>query len=254
MRIAFIGSGNVAWHFSRAMVMAGHEIIQVYSRQLAHASELAQCLNAQAIDRLEQLDQSVDLVVIAVKDDAIAQVAQTLRCTNALVVHTSGSTDMQELAPTSPNIGILYAPQTFRRQCQLDYEKLHFCLESNNETSYQKLELLVHSISPNCHQINSEQRRQLHLASVIVNNFGNALNAMAQQWLKQKDIPFNILQPLIEETAQKATHQDLWKQQTGPAARRDQSTIAKHLAMLDDQPEMQQLYQLMTQIIDHATH
>lgn len=254
MKISIIGTGNVVSHLGKAFLMAGHEIIHIWSRTKSHAETLAQQLNASAIDDLCQIGEGCELVVIAVKDDAIIETAHMFRLTHQVVVHTSGSVGMDALKATSNNIGVLYAPQTFVKSISMDYSDLHFCIEANNTETFDTIENLAKSISKHTYQLNSNQRRELHLASVIVNNFGNALNALSQQWLEQKNIPFEILHPLILQTAQKINNGNLWKLQTGPAARGDDKTISTHIEMLKEQPDLQQLYKLMTQIISHATN
>ena len=255
MRISFIGSGNVATHFALAFKGAGHEVEQVLSREFDHAATLAMRVGAHPIDKYSQLNNKADIYVVAVGDDALYDVALDVQLDRKLVVHTSGATPMSVLKPISYHYGVIYAPQSFVKTVEMDYKHLPFCIEASDERSLTKLKMLVGSVSDRLYELNSEQRRKLHLASVIVNNFGNALNAMAQQMMQREDIPFELLYPLIEMTTKKIYHQgSLWQLQTGPAVRRDQKTIDAHRRLLADDKDMLQLYDLMTQLIDNATH
>lgn len=253
MRISFVGSGNVATHFATAFKAAGHTIEQIFSRNIEHAQILAEKVNAQPIDKFEQLNVA-DIYVLAIGDDALYEVANELKL-KGMVVHTSGSTPMSVLKPISEHCGVMYAPQSFVKSVEMKYEHLPFCLEANDEAGMKMVKELAKSVSDRIYELNSEQRRKLHLASVIVNNFGNALNAMAQQMMQREDIPFELLFPLIEMTTQKIYHQgSLWELQTGPAVRGDQKTIDAHRKLLADNKEMLQLYDLMTELIENATH
>lgn len=255
MLVSFLGSGNVATHLAAAASASGHQIAQVFSPDPAHAQALASRFGAEAVSSIQALRPgAADIYILAVKDDAIAPLASRLDLGNALVVHTSGSVTMDVLSHASSSYGVLYAPQTFVRDVPMDYSDLRFCLEASSPESYSRLEQFARTISPHLYPLDSPQRCRLHLASVIINNFGNALNAMAQQMLDREDIPFEILHPLVLQTARKVSHGDLWAQQTGPAVRNDAQTIQKHLQMLSSYPELQQLYQLMTQIIQDAIH
>lgn len=253
MTLSFIGSGNVATHLALAFHKAGHTIAQIYSPTANHAIALAEKVQARSVTNPQTLETNI--CIIAVKDDAIPQLAKTLRLPNSIILHTSGSVDMDILSPISPHYGVLYAPQTFVRDTPIDYSRLQFCLEGESEQTLSTIQELARSLSSHTHLLSSLQRRKLHLASVIINNFGNALNALSQEMLQQDQIPFEILHPLVEQTAQKIHNGDLWSQQTGPAMRHDTQTIQTHIAMLEGSPDLQQIYRLMTQIIlDHATH
>ena len=255
MKISFIGSGNVATHFAQAFKGAGHEIVQVMSREFDHAATLAHKVDAIPIDKYSELNNEADMYVVAVGDDALYDVALDLRLERKLVVHTSGATPMNVLKMISIHYGVLYAPQSFVKNVAMDYSKLPFCIEANDKYGMGKLKELAQSVSGRIYELDSEQRRKLHLASVVVNNFGNALNAMAQQMMQREEIPFELVFPLIEMTTQKIYQgKDLWKLQTGPAVRRDRKTIDAHRRLLAEDKDMLDLYDLMTQIIDNATH
>lgn len=254
MKLTIIGSGNVATHLAKASVAAGHEIVQIWSRKKEHAQLLTQLVGGDAIEDLEQLNPDVDCILLAIPDDAICSLSKQLRVEETLVAHTSGSVPLSVLKDIGPLHGVIYIPQTFVRNVEMEYSQLPFCIEGSSVEVTEKLEILAKSISPNVYHIDSDRRQWLHLASVMVNNFGNALNALASQILGQHQIPFSTIQPLIEATADKSRLSvqqgiNLWQLQTGPAVRNDEETIARHQELLKNEDSVLKLYNLMTDLI-----
>ena len=247
--ISFIGSGNVATHLALALHGAGYTIRQVFSREFDHADLLASRFGAQPIDRLVLLDDRSDLYILAVNDDALYDLALDLRLPAALVVHTSGSTPATVLKDISRRYGVVWSPQSFVRDIAMDYSHLPLCIEGSTPAVDAEIEQLFAPVSQCIHRLDFEQRRWAHLAAVVVNNFGNAINALAQEITTQHGIDFSILRPLMEGTLHKADHGSLWPQQTGPARRHDQKTLDAQRALLANDEQLLQLYDLMTEII-----
>lgn len=253
-RITFIGSGNVASHFAQVLYQNGNTIVQIWSRQQSHAEELASRVGATATDSWEELSQETDVVIIAITDDALYNLPDELHFNHALVLHTSGSVPMETLKCVSSQYGVLWSPQSFVRNEPIDYAALPLCIEGNTPIAEQVIRQLVEPISQHIYPLNGNQRRWVHLCAVMANNFGNALNATAEQLMQQQQIPFEILHPIISLTSQKAQHGDLWKQQTGPAIRRDEKTLESHRQLLKENPQLLELYNIMTNIIQDGTH
>lgn len=260
MKISFIGSGNVASHLAKACYAAGHQIVQIWSREFDHAETLASQVFAEPIDKLSLLYPTSDCYILAVSDDALFDIALDLKLREALVVHTCGAVPMSVLRPISRKHGVLYAPQSFIRTVSMDYSQLPFCIEGATPKVEAQIKELALSISQNVYSINSQQRLWIHLASVMVNNFGNALNAMASDMLQKQDIPFDILQPLIAMTADKAREvirsngqKSLWQLQTGPAIRHDEKTLDRHRSMIKQDEDLLTLYDLFSRLIEENT-
>ncbi len=203
MRITIIGSGNVATHLAAAFKNAGHVIVQVYSRNLQNAALLAYHVKAEAIDSLDAINTDTNLFVIAAKDDVIGPIAEQLAGHQKLMVHTSGATDLYTLLAFSDKAGVFYPLQTFSKVKEVDFLKVPVCIEGADETIAKQLTELAQTISNNVYQVDSTKRKNLHLAAVFANNFPNYLYAIAQQLLMQKNLSFDLLRPLILETAQK---------------------------------------------------
>jgi predicted short-subunit dehydrogenase-like oxidoreductase (DUF2520 family) len=257
MRITIIGSGNVATHLGAALKNAGHQIVQVYSPNGQNAALLAYHIGAEAIDNLDQVNPETDLFIISVKDDAIIPTAQTLAKYQKLTVHTAGAVDLETLLKFNPKAGVLYPLQTLSKIREVDFNTVPLCVEGAGNDITLLLEQLARTISERVYRVNSDQRGVLHLAAVFACNFPNYLYGAAQQLLEKQNMDFEMLRPLILETAQKVQDHLPQEVQTGPAARNDQITMAAHLQMLHDDPRLQELYNLLSQAIikkDNAGH
>jgi predicted short-subunit dehydrogenase-like oxidoreductase (DUF2520 family) len=249
MNITLIGSGNVATHMAAAFKNAGHKIVQVYSPNYQNAALLAYHVGAGAIDKLDGIDGHTDVFVIAAKDDAIEDIAKVLSAHQKLILHTSGATDLQTIQQFSSLAGVLYPLQTFSKTKEVDFSQVPLCIEGSDEQVSGLIEQLARTISKNIYRVNSAQRKILHLAAVFACNFPNALYAIAQGLLAEHQLDFNLLRPLIMETAQKVQESFPADVQTGPAVRGDEKTMNDHMQLLNNQPVLQQVYQLLSQRI-----
>ena len=252
--ITFIGSGNVASHLAKAFYAAGYQIVQVWSREFDHAEALANQVFAEPIDKLNLLYPTSDVYILAVADDALFDLALDLRLRDAIVLHTAGSVPMKVLQSVSRKHGVLWSPQTFISNVAMDYAQLPFCIEGSTPETEASIRELLKPVSSHIYTVDSRQRQWLHLAAVMVNNFGNAINALSQDLLSEHDIPFEILHPLVTLTADKIKQGGtLWQQQTGPARRQDQKTIDNQRRLIVDDDKLLQLYDLMTYLIQKNT-
>lgn len=247
MRITLIGSGNVATHLGAAFKNAGHTMVQVYSPDIQHAALLAYHIKAQAINSLQQIDPATDVFVIAVKDDAIDELSAQLAPFQTLILHTSGSTDISTLIKHTGTAGVFYPLQTFSKSKEVNFSEVPLCIEGSDEASLKQIKELAQTVSNRVQQVNSADRRILHLGAVFACNFPNYLYAIAQQILARHQLPFDLLRPLIMETAEKVQQQLPADVQTGPAVRNDTISMNKHLEMLENNPGWQQLYELLSQ-------
>lgn len=249
VKVIIIGSGNVSQHLITALQKSqnsgnGIELIQVYSRKketLAHLLDFKKI----ATDFTELLE--ADLYIIAVTDDAITNVSDQLPFKNRLVVHTSGSVSLDNLNNNNRK-GVFYPLQTFTKNKEVDFKNIPICLESENATDYKLLEKVAKSISEKVFTINSHQRKALHVAAVFVNNFTNHLYHLGNEICKEHQVPFEILNPLIQETAQKINMLSPEDAQTGPAIRNDTQTIEAHQLFLTNSNQSN-IYKILTQSI-----
>ena len=249
MKIVLLGSGNVATHLAKALKSKGEEIVQVYSQNLDNATLLAQSIATEAIGDLNEIKQNADLYIISVKDDAIESVAKSLKHVTGLVVHTSGTTDINILSSQVKKAGVFYPLQTFSKNKEVSFENIPLCIEANDENQLTILKNLAAKMSREVHELNGEKRKVLHLAAVFACNFPNHLYALANKILNQNGLDFDIIRTLIAETADKVMSNLPENVQTGPAIRADENTLNKHLSMLTDMPELQNIYQTLSNSI-----
>ena len=250
--IVLIGAGNVAHHLGYRLVEKGHQIVQVFSRKKTKAKKLAQRLNCDYTNDLGKVNPEANLYILAVNDEAIEVVASQLSSilnSKALVVHTSGATPGTVLKPHFTFYGNFYPLQTFSISKAVDFSQIPFCIYANRKKHRGQLESLAQNLSPLVYTIDDQQRAILHVAAVFANNFTNHLFHISHQILEEKNIPFDLLKPLIKETAEKVQHQAPQLMQTGPAIRGDQKTIDQHLNYLLQHPDYQKLYLLLTKSI-----
>jgi predicted short-subunit dehydrogenase-like oxidoreductase (DUF2520 family) len=249
MKIVCIGSGNVATHLAIALKAMGAELVQVWSQDSRNAEILAALIKAKTVLSWEELDLSADFYIIAVKDDAIPEIAKQLKEVKGTVVHTSGATAMTALSGTGSGYGVLYPLQTFSKSKSVDLSNVPFCIEADRPETLEKISAIAHLLSSQVAEVSSEQRKILHIAAVFACNFTNHLYHLSSSLLEQHQLKFDLLKPLITETAQKIQHAQPFEVQTGPAIRDDQETMRKHLELLGGSPELQQLYETLSNSI-----
>lgn len=248
IKVVILGSGNVAQHLIKVFLQTEEvSLVQVFARQ---PNQLTHLLPTAKIVSDYQKIIEADVYIISVSDNAIAEVSFQLPFENRLVVHTSGSSDLSVLNKKNRK-GVFYPLQTFTKGKKVDFTPIPICLEAENEQDYQLLEQLGNSISKKVFNINSEQRKSLHVAAVFVCNFVNHLYQIGNEICEANQIPFEVLHPLIQETAQKILELTPKEAQTGPALRNDTQTIEKHLDFLSNE-NYKTIYQLLTQSIQNG--
>lgn len=243
--INIIGSGNVAQHLISVFQQTENLALQqVFSRKKENINHLVS--DAKIVTRYSDL-KPADITIISVTDDAIAEVSNQLPFENQLVIHTSGSVGLDALNNKNRK-GVFYPLQTFSKTKAIDFKEVPICLETENPSDYTILETTAKSISDKVFKISSEQRQSLHVAAVFSCNFVNHLYQLGKEICDENQVPFEILMPLIQETADKIKTLSPLEAQTGPAKRNDQKTIEKQLSFLDDENK-KAIYQLLTQSI-----
>ena len=247
MDLTIIGSGNVATHLYKVFTKQKITVSAIWSRNLTNAKEVA---NEIATDNLDFSNSSSSIFIIAVTDDAIEDIANSIIVpSNAIICHTSGSVKMDVFASKFENFGIFYPLQTFSKTRTVDFKEIPLLLEASDSKTLIELKVLAEMISQNVQECNSEQRSQIHLAAVYASNFTNKLLGISEEILTEKNLDFKLLEPLVKEQIKKAFELTPEKAQTGPAIRGDEKTIAKHLAMLGENSNNTELYKLISEMI-----
>ena len=245
MQVVLLGSGNLATHLATVFsVNESIDLVQIYSRSIEnalHLENLAPITNT--IDNLIE----ADVFVIAVSDSAIQEVSQKLSAKKGLVVHTSGATSMEVIK--NDNCGVFYPLQSFTAGKALTFENIPICIEAKQKKSFLLLESLAKSISKKVYAMNSEQRKQLHIAAVFVNNFVNYMYQIGEEICDANNVPFEVLLPIIKETAFKVSELTPKESQTGPAKRKDKKTLALHEKELNE--SQRKIYRILSEGISN---
>ena len=271
MKIVLIGAGNLATHLGKALHAAGHDMVQVFSRTMQSAETLASLLDAEPLTDIAQVRDDADVYIFSVKDSALVQlVAQLCRheadglgedgAVNALrkakkgehervFLHTAGSMPMSVFKGMAQHYGVLYPMQTFSKQREVDFSIIPCFVEANDEFAQKQIEGLAREISGRVYQLSSEDRKYLHLSAVFACNFANHCDAISQELLEEHGIPFDVMLPLINETAAKVHEMKPKDAQTGPAVRYDENVIGKQSKLLENHPHFKKVYDSMSKSI-----
>lgn len=228
--INIIGRGNVAFHLHKAF--EGKEDVKIINPHT-----------------LENLDNDADLILICVSDNAIVEVAEKLKGLKTLVAHTAGSVSINVLKDITENYGVFYPLQTFTRGVELKYLDIPFFIEASSPEALSKLNYYASLISDQIIEIDSEKRKYLHLASVFVCNFTNALAGVSEVILKEADMDYKVILPLMKQTVDKLYSLSPTIAQTGPAARKDTTVMEMHMKILETWPQLRDLYKTFSNLI-----
>ncbi|WP_243471603.1 Rossmann-like and DUF2520 domain-containing protein [Winogradskyella sp. MH6] len=240
--VTILGAGNVASHLYKAFKNAKNVTVkQWYNRTYSDISSYAN--DVDTIDDLAQL-KDADIYIMAVSDDSIASLSRALPFENRLVAHTSGSVSIHDLDRKNQR-AVFYPLQTFSKDAELDFSEVPICIEVTEKENLQLMKDLAEALGCKPYKITTEQRQTLHLSAVFINNFTNQLYRIAHEISDAKSINFDILKPLIMETARKVQDMSPYKAQTGPAKRNDKKTIKRHLKQLENE-EHKAIYELLT--------
>lgn len=240
--VVLLGAGNVATHLYKVFKKAENvELKQWYNRSFDAISSYKN--EVKTTDNLDDLEQA-DIYIMAVSDDSIAQLSRDLPFEGRLVAHTSGSVSIHDMDKKNQR-AVFYPLQTFSKDAELDFSEIPICIEVTEKPNLQLLKDLAENLGCKPYKISTEQRQTLHLSAVYVNNFTNQLYRIAHEISDAKSINFDILKPLIMETARKVQNLSPYMAQTGPAKRNDKKTIKRHLKQIENE-EHKNIYELLT--------
>jgi len=249
MNITLIGAGRLAYQLGKSLSKAGHKITEVYSRTETSAKALADLLETTYCCDLSKVSRDSDVYVFALKDSALEQVASQICPTigEALAIHTAGSMPMELFKGKARHYGVLYPMQTFSKERNVDFTDIPCFIEASDEASESKIRQMLEGVSQLIIKMDTDRRKKLHLAAVFACNFSNHCYAMAEKILKSEGIDFNVMLPLIDETARKVHDLSPAKAQTGPAVRWDENVIQNQSNQLEGIDR--DIYMLMSESI-----
>ena len=250
-KVSIIGTGNVATHLAKALKNSGVTISQIYGRNEHTTKSLALKVGATAVfDILEMETENIEAILISVNDDAIQQVANALPNSNAIVMHTSGTVGIEALEKHTNN-GVFYPLQTFSKNKKMDLSTVPFCIEGNNRNTKISLLNLANLLTNDVRFIDSKTRKSIHIAAVFASNFSNHMLAISDKLLNESGQDLSILFPLVNETISKAFSSNPIESQTGPAERNDIQVMKNHLAQLENEPLLQNIYKNISASINN---
>jgi predicted short-subunit dehydrogenase-like oxidoreductase (DUF2520 family) len=249
MEVVLIGSGSVATHLGLALKAKGVKISQVYSRSVKNAKMLSEKLDTSFITDISDIYRDADIYIYALTDSAFKSILRKIEMPEGIQVHTAGCIAMNEFEGFTSKFGVFYPLQTFSINKPVDFSQIPIFIEACNMEVQQQLLELAKLISDKTYLVNSENRRKLHLAAVFACNFTNYMYNIASDILDDSGFSFEIIQPLIAETAEKIKTLNPYDAQTGPAVRMDEKTISKHLSLLNKKPDLKKIYKLLTKNI-----
>ncbi|HEV3250402.1 MAG TPA: Rossmann-like and DUF2520 domain-containing protein [Puia sp.] len=251
MDFVLIGSGNTATVLGRKSLEAGHRIVQVYSRNANLANLLSIRLGTSSTSYISSIEKRTDLIIIAIKDEAVSAFIKDLGEVKCLITITAGSIPMSEARGLNNKLyGVLYPLQSLRKEMET-IPPLTILFDGNNQESKKLVREFAGSIAENVLEADDETRLKYHLAATIVNNFTNHLFTMAESFCKKENISFAVLQPLLEETVLRLRKISPGETQTGPAFRNDQETLNKHRQLLLEYPSLLEFYEIFTKEIQN---
>lgn len=248
MKIVLVGSGNVATVLGKVMHNAGHEIVQVLSRNENHAKALAQIFNCSSGSFKSSDYKEADIYVLAITDTALYHLDQYIQLGNKLVVHTAGSVSKEVLKNVSSRYGIIYPLQSLIKDSS-ETPDIPLLIDGSSPDITNVLQEFSKTLSDSVTIADDQERLKFHVAAVLVNNFTNHLFAMGDEFCKKENIDFEKLYPLIDETIHRVKLHPPQDMQTGPAIREDIYTLGKHLQILSAHPDLKYLYLKLSESI-----
>jgi len=250
-RIALIGAGNVAQHLGPELIKSGLNLCQIYSRTNKSARDFGEKTGIAYTSNIDEIYKDCDIYIFCIKDDALKDFLINLNINKeALLLHTSGSLPISIFENYSSNYGNIYPLQTFSKERELSFKNIPICIEGSSKKVENIILFIARNLSCDVRVLNFSARKKLHLAAVFACNFVNSMYSMADELLTEDDISFDILYPLIEETAKKIKTMSPIDAQTGPAVRGDKNIMSAHKDLLKNKPELRELYEIISKFIN----
>ncbi len=248
MNISIIGSGNVATVFSILAKNNGHFIHQIIARNETQGEILANKIGTSYCALNNNFDKAVDLFIVALSDNAFSTALKNIDFGETPVFHTAGSVSMHVLEDNTKHYGVIYPLQSLRKEMEI-IPTIPLLLEAKNEQTLHLINSFAKTISNDVIEVSEDKRLRLHASAVLVSNFTNYLYGVAETFCKNENVDFNLLKPLILETANRIQTNSPLDVQTGPAIRKDITTLEKHLRLFSTYPKLKTLYTRMTDSI-----
>jgi predicted short-subunit dehydrogenase-like oxidoreductase (DUF2520 family) len=245
--VVIIGCGNMAQAIIKTIKNTDIEIIGIYSKSYENTLAIAEQNNINCFENFTNIPIKADLYLLCVNDDAIKDVSTSIIVKGGLVVHFSGLKNLEEIQ-NQENKAVFWPIESINKNSFINFKNTPICIEANNDENYRIIEAFADRLSKNVLNINSEQRKYLHLAATITNNFSNHLIALAKKELDSKGLDYRILKHLLTNAINNSFNFEPNEIQTGPAIRNDLNTMKQHLNLIENE-NLKALYELMSKSI-----
>jgi predicted short-subunit dehydrogenase-like oxidoreductase (DUF2520 family) len=247
--ITIVGAGNMAWHLAHAFSKTDIKIECIINRNIDKGKELALDIGTNYSANFELSGCKSQFIIVAISDSSIVEVLEKTNPVNTIIIHTSGSIGIDIFKNKAFNYGVLYPFQSLTRKIEIDFSKVPIFIDASDEITLQSIHFLASKISGSICSLNSEQRRKLHLAGVLLNNFTNHITTLAFDYLDKNGLNKDYAIPLLEETIHKIKKIGPRESQTGPARRNNKEIMEMHLEMLKEDLRLKNLYKVISDSI-----
>lgn len=248
MRVVMLGSGNTGTVLSELITKAGHQIVQVVSRNEENAKKLAANYSASTMPLDASNFEKADIYIFALHDVALDHLEKIPALKGKFIVHTAGAVSMNVFKDITSIYGVLYPLQSLSKFTETAPD-IPFLVDGNTRDTLHRVLGFAKTLSGNVTEANDSERLNYHVAAVFVNNFTNHLYTLAELFCKKERIDFKNLYPLIDETTRRMKTNSPYLTQTGPAIRDDIFTLNRHLQALASKPDLKYIYLKLTESI-----
>lgn len=246
MTFSIIGTGNTAWFMATRLAAAGFSCTGIYGRNVDSARSLADRIGSTSYDLSNGVNDDADICILAVSDHAIGEVVASLPFSKAVLVHTAGSVNINVIKDAAKHTGVIWPVYSIVKNNLPGTKDIPIVWEASDEPAKKVISATVNAITNISHEADSGQRISLHLTAVISNNFTNHLFAIAEQICVERNLPFTLLYPIIQQSVNRLASLSPATQQTGPAKRHDTVTMHRQLDMLRQHPQWQRIYEAIS--------
>ncbi len=244
MRLIVVGPGRAGMALATAAAHAGHVVVSIVGRDVDHAAAAARSVDATALGVRDPLP-AADLMVIAVRDDAIIPVATQLASVMSTrgevpvsnAVHLSGLAGLDTLAPLEDvglAVGSLHPLQTLpdaeHGAARLAGAWIGITAPDGLAA---RLEDFTADLGAHPFRIGDDEKPLYHAAAAAAANFPLAALTMAFDLFGEAGVPFEAARPLVTAVVDNAFEMGPRAALTGPVARGDVGTVASQLAAVD---------------------
>ena len=185
-----------------------------------------------------------------VVDELISERASELD--SLMVLHCSGAALLEELSPLKnygARLGVSHPIQTFILGNKASFKDVFVSVQTESDDVYREISQLFIRLGATTERVSQEEKMALHIAAVFTSNFLVSNLYASQRVLDAFNLPLaskNIFAPLYQQAIKNIGEKNLINALSGPAKRGDMDTIHNHETMLENHPELAQMYKILT--------